>query len=629
MHPSSPAGTLVGSLPQGGPVGEWRDISGYVGGAPSARSEFGFTFDPVLHALVLFGGRDNGNRPLGDTWEFQYGHWSDLSGRLKTTPAARYQAGMVFDPDLGALVLFGGQNGVRWFNDTWEFNGSWKQLAPQHAPSPRGVVAVAFDGKDDCILLFGGSRAGGRLGDTWEFYGGDWTNISSTLSVAPPPVQFTATYDASAQEVWLEGGRVGISCFARGINVTWTFAAGHWTNLTGALLRGPPADQGSTTLAYDAGAQGVVLFSGKSGAGCVSNNQTWVYLNAGWANVTGYVGPAPPANWGGGFAYDPAASADVLFGGNVYLTGGVNAYTNSTWMFNVTRLIIETTAQVAPKQVCVVGQASCGGPDSALLTMTVTVGVPTGNETIGVDDGQGHVQYLPALGAADPTLTYVGWASVSASVPTNDTVTCGAMVVRGIECPSKPITGSAGQGLTSFSWVWASSAGTPYLAPGDWWTIRITISALAPPYGITPVDRCATTVCRSTEGPSSSPYSSLQYNAFGSTQSESSSLPLATINVLYPASSSAPSPPLPPPPPPALPGPLPVGVPAPVPVATPIPAPIPAGVATVVSPSGASALAGIIAAGGTRAALRMNAQRVRVPVAIGRGPARGRVRGES
>ena len=62
-----------------------------------------------------------------------------------TTPSARFDARMVYNPVTTHTILFGGSTAVDAstkqsyeFNDTWDWNGLiWTQLFPLHVPTAR------------------------------------------------------------------------------------------------------------------------------------------------------------------------------------------------------------------------------------------------------------------------------------------------------------------------------------------------------------------------------------------------------------------------------------------------------------------------------------------------------------
>jgi hypothetical protein len=84
--------------------------------------------DAGHHQLLLFGGNPGtGVTPVpADTWTYDGSRW--MKQTPAQAPAARDDAAMVYDPDLHAAVMFGGQglnegqSGP--LNDTWTWDGT-------------------------------------------------------------------------------------------------------------------------------------------------------------------------------------------------------------------------------------------------------------------------------------------------------------------------------------------------------------------------------------------------------------------------------------------------------------------------------------------------------------------------
>ncbi len=175
---------------------------------------------------------------------------------------------MVFDPQIGKVVLFGGEGpvvisgvfGDTFFNETWTFDGSnWNQLSPATSPSARDDAAIAYDPSIGKVVLFGGFGTGDAA--TWTFDGSTWTQLSPAVS---PPWRGGASmeYDPSIDRIVLFGGYVGPGSPGDS-KETWTFDGTTWTQL--APLPSPPARQ-SASMVYDPSIDRVLLFGGYTGA---------------------------------------------------------------------------------------------------------------------------------------------------------------------------------------------------------------------------------------------------------------------------------------------------------------------------------------------------------------------------
>lgn len=287
--------------------GNWSNVTS--GSSPSRRAIPMLSYDPIAGYDVLFGGFFFGShpggsaKPVGDTWKFTVGHWSNL--HLPLAPASRFAAAMAFDALTNVTVLFGGSSGSTTFGDTWEHSlGVWTKLAPGNSPTPRSGASMAFDPATGGLVLFGGlSATGTLLNDTWSFMAGNWTVLST--SSAPSAREFAAiSYDSSDGYLVLFGGNTGV--FAKD---TWEFNGGSWTNVT-ASSRSSPAIRYGATLSDDPPAHGVTLFGGFSGSYLAD---TWTFKNGTWLLVAPL--QTPSGRDFGALAFDPKLGVEILFGG--------------------------------------------------------------------------------------------------------------------------------------------------------------------------------------------------------------------------------------------------------------------------------------------------------------------------
>ncbi|MCI4317355.1 MAG: hypothetical protein L3J96_02350, partial [Thermoplasmata archaeon] len=268
------------------------------------------------------------------------GSWFNITAALATLPAPRYSAAMTYDASDGFFLLFGGvgsKGALR--QDSWEFNGrNWTNITSETVnsittPSPRQGASMVYDSADGYVVLFGGKGAGGPLSDTWTFHALTWSNITPTVGTSPPSRTSGSISDDPADNgVVLFGGRTS-SLVDRD---TWMFAAGRWTNLTGALALGSglPPRRYNASMAYDPTAGSVVLFGGitYSSGNYSTVNDTWKFIHANWSRLSSP--PSPPARSSAVLAYDPTAGGLLLFGGTA--NGGTRlsdswSFTNSTW----------------------------------------------------------------------------------------------------------------------------------------------------------------------------------------------------------------------------------------------------------------------------------------------------------
>jgi hypothetical protein len=169
----------------------WRQ-RGLEADAPPARRDGRLVYDEGRARVLLFGGRDIDNEPLGDTWLWDGVSWT----KGPDGPPARFAHALAYDPRHGNVVLFGGAPAFLQtpFGDTWVWNGiEWQRAAEGPSGSRRSHHAIAFDvsaGGDGqgALLLFGGVHLEAdkyqALADTWEWDGSSWRQLLGT----PPPV---------------------------------------------------------------------------------------------------------------------------------------------------------------------------------------------------------------------------------------------------------------------------------------------------------------------------------------------------------------------------------------------------------------------------------------------------------
>lgn len=259
------------------------------------------------------------------------------------TPLGRSYNNMVWDPADGYVVLFGGGEN---FADTWIFDhGTWTELHPAIAPSPRTGAYMVWDSEDNYVLLFGGYTGGNgpyELGDTWAFADGQWTEIipqSACIgSGGTTPCPFPRDSGEVADDP-VDGYVVLFSDYS-GYQDTWTYAGGTWTDLipysscapTGSVVC--PLGRGNGGMAWDPALGADVLFGGYNSHG--GYNDTWEFSHGSWTELiapsacTSVAGgnPCPEGVNSFSMTYD-STTGDIVIFGNYSSHNGDNL-----WVFN-------------------------------------------------------------------------------------------------------------------------------------------------------------------------------------------------------------------------------------------------------------------------------------------------------
>jgi PKD repeat protein len=335
-------------------------------GAPPSAQSGGMVYDPVAHEYVLFGGVNNTGSALNDTWVFANGTWTDLTPSLTLAPSPRWYFAFVWDAADSYCLLFGGRNSFADLNDTWAFNGTaWRQLSPTASPPAMTSGRVAYDAADGYVWMYGGyTILGTTYNATWTYKAGTWSNITSSVTGAPPdphPLE-DASYDSAANEILLYGGGLSpaLSC-SGGSGVTWTYSGGVYRNITATVGPSPPVSFGSRMLADVPQLGGVALYGGWNGPGCGFDNQTWIFDAGSWYNVS----PSwtPGGLWDAEMAGDAGGDSALLFGGNTvpYTT----TQSDSTWNLSSpfqAAIRAGPLEGVIPFQVNVSAAPNCAGP---------------------------------------------------------------------------------------------------------------------------------------------------------------------------------------------------------------------------------------------------------------------------
>jgi hypothetical protein len=322
--------------------GGWLDLN-LTTSSPDARMEYAAAYDARDGYVLLFGGYDGSI--LQDTWTYQKGAWTDISSQQSTTPPARYLSTMTYDAPDKEVVMFGGYDAANstMYSDTWAFaNGQWQSLALKTHPSPRDRMAMAYDAADGYVVLFGGTDASGNpLNDTWKFVNDTWTNISSSVSGSPTGRYRAAmTYDAADKELVLFGGST-VAGSTSGTHDTWAYAGLAWGHL---MPSSSPPSRVYSFLAYDPAASAVILYGGATYSGGIGLNDTWQFSNGAWTNVSASAGTPPSWRGYGVLVDDPEGGYLVAFGGS---DGGNNYVYSDTWTFGLTALVFPSAKPAA------------------------------------------------------------------------------------------------------------------------------------------------------------------------------------------------------------------------------------------------------------------------------------------
>ncbi|MHB8351191.1 MAG: Kelch repeat-containing protein, partial [Thermoplasmata archaeon] len=300
--------------------------------APAPREDASFAYDAVAGKLVLFGGCGLHTCPLGDTWTYGGGLWTECSSLSCRTeaPRPRRQAAFSDDPTVGGLLLFGGCGSSCPFSDTWTFNatgaGVWTELPLALHPPASYASTLSYNSNAGYPVLWGGIGSSGALlgGMGWAFVAGGWVEIPSTGTL-PPTTSFLPEFGASlvynpvAQYVLLFGGCSGTAttgtCSEGSTGAsTWEFTGGAWHQICGPRCGPPP--RWDPIMFFDAPSHGIVMWGGCQDIGSCTTplNDTWVFAGENWTQLNVSSGPSARADAAVASWY-PESNNTVIFGG--------------------------------------------------------------------------------------------------------------------------------------------------------------------------------------------------------------------------------------------------------------------------------------------------------------------------
>jgi hypothetical protein len=387
--------------------GAWSNLMPGAGAGFSPRVYHGLVYNTTNGRVTIFGGLGP-SAYLNDLWELQGNTWVNVTPG-GTSPPVRAWSGVTYESANGRLVLYGGWQGSSSYVDTWAWNGSsWAQLP--NGPTARDSHQMVWDPDRGVSVVFGGFSADVRelAGSTWTgpfndvrwppaddehsiaydpltpnghrriflYGGGDphvWEtfhfgNNNGTLtwrfpwlfppgSVAPGGrIGHAMVYEAPRDRVTFFGGRERVNGVLGPVFAdTWAFtrtpgvANPAWTLLSAG---GPPARY-DHAMVYDALRDRIVLFGGRNAAGTALGD-TWLWNGSSWSP-----GPAgPPARFDHAMAYDSARGVVVLFGGQA-----AGQKLGDTWEWNGSGWTERATTGPAPRSGAALSELgnACGG----------------------------------------------------------------------------------------------------------------------------------------------------------------------------------------------------------------------------------------------------------------------------
>jgi hypothetical protein len=214
-------------------LGQWTKAAS-AEPSPSPRSGQALVYDEFGGRVIMFGGLyvaspEGEASYLDDTWAYDpsAGTWTELQP-AGATPPARFGHAMVYDPDTGTVLMFGGYNKATeagesgaGLNDLWEYDpaaGTWTELLPQGDGPPGWVHQVmVYASRNKGLLLLGTRKEPATGGETTPFkyvnelwaydrQADAWTKLEPAGERPPGLTAESLAYDPNTGQVLVAGG---------------------------------------------------------------------------------------------------------------------------------------------------------------------------------------------------------------------------------------------------------------------------------------------------------------------------------------------------------------------------------------------------------------------------------------
>ncbi|MDE1821911.1 MAG: PKD domain-containing protein [Euryarchaeota archaeon] len=302
---------------------DWTDLTSL--SANPAPTQGLFAYDVTDSYDVQVG---NWNGGTASTYVYSGLNWTNVTSTAGTPPPGELWGGpqiLVYDAADGYLLLYMGivetPSKIVPFPQTWSFHaGRWTNLTSTlgEEPSPRWGGQMVYDTHDGYVLLFGGSKAGyggtqgDGINDTWVYGAGTWTNLTSSAGQAPS--QYGASGATMGYDPLLGGVVAQVPAGGNSVdywNQTWEFASGHWRELNRYSSYGQTI---GGALGFDPQLGMFLMFGGINALGPVST--LWSYVNQNWTVVA--TAHSPPPTEGATLAWDSSQKLMFLWGGAWY-----------------------------------------------------------------------------------------------------------------------------------------------------------------------------------------------------------------------------------------------------------------------------------------------------------------------
>ncbi len=193
---------------------DWTEVT-VVGLSPLARATHGMAYDSTRQKHVIFGGYSaTYQQSLGDTWEYD-GASHTWSPQSFGGPSPRIEIALAFDAARNVTLLYGGRDDSNaYLRDTWTWDGVagvWTKKSPEITPPTLSFYSLAYDSDRAIVILHCGTyrdtRSQFTVRDSWDWDGTSWHYKTEDYGFyCCPRKQAAMVYDTDRKQMLLFGG---------------------------------------------------------------------------------------------------------------------------------------------------------------------------------------------------------------------------------------------------------------------------------------------------------------------------------------------------------------------------------------------------------------------------------------
>jgi hypothetical protein len=300
--------------------------------SPTAGEDCATIYDPVQHRIVLFGGKNDVNQSMNQTWALDLARqrWQKIEVESEIPPTSEDHA-VIYDPIGYRMILHGGEDGLT-TNKTWALDlktHRWRNMTDSAAP-PREDHTAIFDSRGKRMVIFGGRNQDSTYDDIniHEIWTLDldprspafekWQNLTVKEKHAPGRSDHVAVFDSLKNRMIIYGGWDKDEKEYFGDTWAFYFAAppdtmGRWQQIK--TKNSHPPKRRHAVGVYDAARNWFVICGGFGEEGYL--NDVWAFdLTADlWINIT----PGPQPRIDHQAIYDSKNRRLILYGGDASL----------------------------------------------------------------------------------------------------------------------------------------------------------------------------------------------------------------------------------------------------------------------------------------------------------------------